>query len=916
MDDISLDSVALEQLHGEQKALLDAIDDLRKHGIGRFVDLPQIIVVGDQSSGKSSVLEAISRVRFPVKDGLCTRFATELVLRTDGQTKVDVRILPHSVPNKAIYKFDERSFKKADLPRIVEEAKKHMLEGDAGFSEDVLRIEITSPDVPHLTMVDLPGFYHSEDENQSAAGRIIVDRLVERYMARKNSIILAVISARNQVILQKVLSKVKHHDKHKERTIGIITKPDILTPGTQDEGNFIRMAKNLDRSHELSLGWHVLRNRGEMETLDTDEQRDEKETKFFEASLWASVPSKNRGVATLRKKLSGILLQHIKNNLQGLIESIEENIDSRKTQLERLGDPRSTTREMRIHLDKIASQFHILCLHAVEGNYVDEFFGGLYPGTDATAINEDRVRKLRALVRDLNRALAYVLETKGSRRIILPKSSNNGNTTRLFGGSTLKEESGRLVKKLTLPAFLLPLADQYKFRDPEKVTFEQITSDLETLSSANQGNEFPGTSNDRLAVKLFQDQSQPWEGIARCHLRLVLDMTKAFVEKLVGYLVYSDKRTCSAILTEVIDPFFEEKSVTLENKLQELLRHYKSGYPQPLDAEFRSLLAQKRQKNVGVDVIRDLIASRPEFFTEEAHTELMKAALPKTTTEFGVDSLIDKSETYYEMSLRTFIDNVVVLAVENCLIRDLPSILTTTKINMMEDNELERLASESPEVQTERKELWAEYEALKKGLQICKKSKERKTTFIPSILVEPEGPGKKPSAAGTSTAATDTSSNSSAPPSIPFNLPKPVGMFGGFSPPQPFKYGGSLFRDSNYYPQATSAASLGKSSTNIFGASPETAKPEPSTHSYNTPPLFKTTSFVSSQTPLNGAEQPDKYWSHLWPKHTPTIDTLVIPELGNNEHLNSMNHICFQTPYSEFSPEELRLISLSTYLIQ
>lgn len=60
--------------------------------------------------------------------------------------------------------------------------------------------------------------------------------------------------------------------------------------------------------------------------------------------------------------------------------------------------------------------------------------------------------------------------------------------------------------------------------------------------------------------------------------------------------------------------------------------------------------------------------------------------------------------------------------------RDLPSIFTTTRVNGMEDNELERLASESPEVQTERKELQAEYDALKKGLQICNKFKERKST--------------------------------------------------------------------------------------------------------------------------------------------------------------------------------------------
>ncbi|KAI1209457.1 P-loop containing nucleoside triphosphate hydrolase protein [Annulohypoxylon truncatum] len=738
MESISLDSLALEQLHGEQKALLDAIDDLRRHGVGRFVDLPQIIVVGDQSSGKSSVLEAISRVRFPVDDGLCTRFATELVLRTSNQTKVDVRILPCLFSKNGEHPFDERSFNKEELPRIINEAKRILLKGDAGFSEDVLRIEVCSPDVPHLTMVDLPGFYHSEDENQSAAGREIVERLVERYMARKNSIILAIISARNQVILQKVLSKVKQHDKHKRRTLGIITKPDILTAGSQDETNFVRLAKNLDKSHELSLGWHVLRNRGEKDVLDTDDERDDKERKFFESSIWSSVPSKNRGVESLRKKLSGILLSHIKENLPGLIWSIEEQANGHMARLKRLGEPRSTQKELRTHLDRIASQFHILCLQAVEGNYADRFFGGLYPKNEGTAtISDSRVRKIRALVRDLNRAFAYVLETKGSRRIILPKeptgAMDNQQVSESINGT---DGIGKASLNPTLPTFLRPLTTHYNFKVPEKVTFRRIASDLESLSSANQGNEFPGTSNDRLAVKLFQDQSRPWKAIARCHIRLMLHTTKEFVEKLMDHIVNPDERTFSAILSNIVDPFFDKKSEVLESKLQELLYHYRSGYPQPLDSEFRMMLALRYEKNHREDMIQDLLANQPELFTKDAHAKLKTISTPKPASEFGVDGLIDKSETYYQMSLRTFTDNMIVLAIENCLIRDLPSIFTSEKVNQMEDNELERLASESPEIKLERKELQEEYDALMKGLQICNKFRERKATEPISIRVD------------------------------------------------------------------------------------------------------------------------------------------------------------------------------------
>lgn len=71
---ISIQSKSHEQL-------LDVIDKLRSQGISRFIDLPQLILCGDQSSGKSSVLEAVSGLQFPAKTALCTRFATELILR-------------------------------------------------------------------------------------------------------------------------------------------------------------------------------------------------------------------------------------------------------------------------------------------------------------------------------------------------------------------------------------------------------------------------------------------------------------------------------------------------------------------------------------------------------------------------------------------------------------------------------------------------------------------------------------------------------------------------------------------------------------------------------------------------------------------------------------------------------------------
>lgn len=643
MTDISLDTAALEQLQGEQKALLDTIDRLRKHGVGRFVDLPQIIVVGDQSSGKSSVLEAISRVRFPVHDKLCTRFPTELVLRTDDRTRVDVQIQRHHQGSESgdAIPFSDTAFDKAALPEIIKKAKREMLPDDVGFSEDVLRVEISGPDVPSLTLVDLPGFYHSEDDNQSAAGRDVVNRLAERYMKKQNSIILAIISARNQLIMQEVLSKVKLHDKNKERTLGIITKPDLLTLNSSDEEAFIRLMKNQEQSHQLLLGWHVLRNRSEFENGDSDDERDRKESDFFQSGPWSTIPPKNRGIDRLRKKLSNVLLSHIKKNLPSLIEQIQSEMISRHQAIKRLGEPRSAPRELRSHLDKIASQFHTISLRAVEGNYNDDFFGGLYAASDdVTSETTRRTKKLRALVRDLNRVFAHILTTRGSRRTILPRVDDESYA-----------DSASSDSDPGVPHYLEDLLDKYDFEKPVEVSFDEVAEELEDLSSANQGNEFPGTSNDRLAVELFREQSQPWGQIAQFHVRLVLEVSRHFVSELMGYIVSPGAgKTFNAILTDIVDPFFEKKAQMLEGKVHELLYHYRTGHPQPLDAEFRMLLAARRRKTLEVEVINKLLQSQPDIFKDEALEKLRRVTEDASVSEFGVEGLIEKSETYYEVS--------------------------------------------------------------------------------------------------------------------------------------------------------------------------------------------------------------------------------------------------------------------------
>ena len=73
---------------------MDLVDALRRQGLGGILKLPQLIVCGDQPSGKSSVLEAISQIPFKRKENLCTRFATEVVLCSHDMPSITTKILP------------------------------------------------------------------------------------------------------------------------------------------------------------------------------------------------------------------------------------------------------------------------------------------------------------------------------------------------------------------------------------------------------------------------------------------------------------------------------------------------------------------------------------------------------------------------------------------------------------------------------------------------------------------------------------------------------------------------------------------------------------------------------------------------------------------------------------------------------
>ncbi|UKZ61144.1 uncharacterized protein TrAtP1_002415 [Trichoderma atroviride] len=723
----------------ETRRLLSTISSLDDLCI-LFVNKPQIIVVGDQGSGKSSVLEAISRIHFPVGDGICTRFPIELVLRRAPRESTYLEVLfdtksldvggrSFSRTTRTREPFIHVGFSRDELPALITRAKEHMglEDGKAtGFSRDILLIEMEGPDLPSVTLVDLPGVIHPGFSSQLQDWKPVVDDLVDSYMRRPNSIILTVVSADVPLSAHAVLNKAARFDPDGDRTIGVITKPD-LCPSTNIEDQYIKLAKGQESNHHLPLGWHVLRNRGSKEPAMDYDERDLAEDDFLAEGTrkWWRLPLDKVGVDGLRRNLAEVLLNHLRSRLPDLIGEVETEIAIGQTRLKRIGASRANINEMRDYLLGISATFHRLAEHAVEGRYNDPFFAS--PTVQETS--RIKFRKLRALLRNLNRAFHLTMKRKGARYKIQWEHEQQDN------GVGAEEQISNYMADAESPEYLQPYLDLYDFPDPTPKSEATVNTRIERIASGSQGVEFPGVPNSDLIMQLFRDLSEPWTRIALRHIDIVVERTRLFVYHLFDYILEDDTKTRDAILAEYVDPVFETTIETLKSKLTEIMRPYTSGHGLPLDLEFRTGLSKRKLARIATQ-IADLLEQNQSSFTynttsyrfikyEDVRNIVMDANGMTLSSDFGADVVIDMMLTHYEASLKTFTDNVIHLVIENCLVSNLPDIFSTKIVTQMSDDTLRQVAEESPKVREERTKLEDEIEKLRLGLQECQRSRPR-----------------------------------------------------------------------------------------------------------------------------------------------------------------------------------------------
>ncbi|KAJ5381959.1 Vacuolar protein sorting-associated protein 1 [Penicillium cataractarum] len=313
-------------------------------GVHNPIDLPQIVVVGSQSSGKSSVLENIvGRDFLPRGSGIVTRRPLILQLinktpapQTNGDNKIETTDAESNVDEygEFLHIPGQKFF---DFNKIREEIVRETetkVGRNAGISPAPINLRIYSPNVLTLTLVDLPGLTKVPVGDQPKDIERQIRDMVLKYISKPNAIILAVTSANQDLANSDGLKLAREVDPEGQRTIGVLSKVDLMDEGT-DVVDILA-----GRIIPLRLGYVPVVNRGQR---DIENKRPiayalENEKNFFENHKAYRNKASYCGTPYLARKLNLILMMHIKQTLPDIKARISSSLQKYTTELAQLGD--------------------------------------------------------------------------------------------------------------------------------------------------------------------------------------------------------------------------------------------------------------------------------------------------------------------------------------------------------------------------------------------------------------------------------------------------------------------------------------------------------------------------------------------------------------------------------------------------
>ncbi|KIJ63497.1 hypothetical protein HYDPIDRAFT_29303 [Hydnomerulius pinastri MD-312] len=366
----------------KRREMLDLVNRLRNTGVQTDIDLPMIAVIGNQSAGKSSLIESISGITLPRSAGTCTRCPTECKLsHSDAPWKCIVKLhfntdakgMPTAV---RLVPFGAPITTKSDVEDRIKRAQRAILnpstdpnkflhgedlapeDTEVSFSRNYVSLEISGKDLADLSFVDLPGLIASVGRAGNERDIELVKSLVTSYIEKPSCVILLTVACETDFENQGAHHLAKTFDPHGKRTVGVLTKPDRIPAGEED--NWLKIIRN--ETEPLVNNWYCVKQPSSQMLSKgitwTDARRQENEY-FSVTQPWCSIDpqyQKYLRTSNLTERLSTILSELIAKRLPEIQEELTNALQDTEAKWRAL--PKAPSN------DAVGEVLHVLSLFA------------------------------------------------------------------------------------------------------------------------------------------------------------------------------------------------------------------------------------------------------------------------------------------------------------------------------------------------------------------------------------------------------------------------------------------------------------------------------------------------------------------------------------------------------------------------
>ncbi|OMJ90041.1 hypothetical protein SteCoe_7723 [Stentor coeruleus] len=280
--------------------------------IPKLIQLPEIIVVGEQSSGKSSVLQSIiEREILPKGQGIVTRCPIRIRMQKSKEER-EYACFEH---------LGSKEFTLDEVSEIIKKRTEELTEIEY-VTDTEITIDLYGPNMTSLTLVDLPGIVSIASEGQPEDIVQRIEKIVRQRINSSHVLILAITPASNDSSNSKSVPMAKMADPEGIRTLGVFTKLDRIEKGC----NPLEMMDKISSYFKLGYVGVVCRDQSDVISGKTFEDQFKKEAKFFSDNEEFKQNFEIFGIAALRNKLENEFRKHLEKTLPIIYKEVDTQI--------------------------------------------------------------------------------------------------------------------------------------------------------------------------------------------------------------------------------------------------------------------------------------------------------------------------------------------------------------------------------------------------------------------------------------------------------------------------------------------------------------------------------------------------------------------------------------------------------------